>query len=103
MNDSADKRGAKKLRGPHRETLLQRKLEALGIPSARLEERIRGKLKRRNPDRYQFSRWRLGRSEPNRKDMVRILWGKREVSGDPQMRVEEIFDLDTDNPENWED
>jgi hypothetical protein len=93
----------KQPRGPHRETRLQACLDRLGIPSAQVEEKLRARLKNSWPSRQQMGRWRLGRADIRRRDMVRILWAVREVSRDPDVRIEDLFDLDPDNPENWRD
>jgi hypothetical protein len=37
-----------------------------------------------------------------RKNMVRLLWAVREAAGDATIRMEDIIDLDPDNPANWE-
>lgn len=103
MTKTEHKLGARRLRGPHRETPLQKTMDALGIPSARLEAKVRARLQRPNPDRRQYSRWRLGRSEPGRKDMLRILWALRELSGQANLRIDDLFDFDPENPENWHD
>lgn len=90
-------------RGPHRETPLQRYLETHEIPAARIESKLRERLQGRCPSRQQFGRWRLGRTETRRKDMVRILWAVREASGNPEVRIEELFDLDPENADVWLD
>jgi len=90
-------------RGPHSETPLQQYLDTNGIPSARVEAKLRERLHGRSPSRQQFSRWRLGRADVRRKDMVRILWAVREASGNPQVRIEELFNLDPQNGANWQD
>lgn len=87
---------AAKLRGPHEETPLQKWLDARGLPAARVEAKLRGRLQGRAPNRRQFIRWRLGRVDIRRKDMVRILWAVREAAGDPTVRMEELFDLSPD-------
>jgi hypothetical protein len=53
--------------------------------------------------RKQFTRWRLGRVDIRRKDMVRILWAVREASGNPDVRMEELFDLSPETDTNWLD
>jgi hypothetical protein len=35
--------------------------------------------------------------------MVRILWAIREIANDPNVRMEDLFDLDPDNPSHWLD
>jgi hypothetical protein len=89
-------------RGPHAETLLQRYLDTNGIASARVEAKLREKLEGRAPSRQQFSRWRLGRVDIRRKEMVRILWAVREASDNDSVRIDELFDLDPANNENWQ-
>lgn len=93
--------GIARLRGPHRETLLQKFLDERGITSARVERKLRERLGEASPDRRQMSRWRLGRNEPRRKEMARILWAVREVSNDPEIQIHHLFDFDPDNPDNW--
>jgi hypothetical protein len=90
-------------RGPHSETLLQRYLDRNGIASARVEAKLRERLHGRTPSRQQFGRWRLGRADIRRKDMVRILWAIREASQNQSVRIEELFDLDPENEANWRD
>lgn len=90
-------------RGPHVATPLQQWIDRTGIPSARLEAKLRDKLRGRAPSRTQFGRWRLGRAEPRRKDIVHILWAARETSGNPHLKVEELFDFDPTNDKNWQD
>ncbi len=89
-------------RGPHVETPLQRFLDERGIPSARVEAKLRERLKRRAPGRRKMARIRLGRTDPRRKQMVQILWAVREVANDPQIGIHQIFDLNPDNPRNWD-
>ena len=84
-------------------TLLQQLLEARGIKSVRLEEKLRERMGERAPDQKQVSRWRLAQTEPGRKWMVRLLWAVREVADDPSITMEDIIDLNPDNPANWED
>jgi hypothetical protein len=74
-----------------------------GIPSARVEAKLRERLLGRAPSRQQFFRWRSGRVDVQRKDMVRILWAVREVSGNSEIRVEQLFDLDPASDDNWRD
>lgn len=50
-----------------------------------------------------MARWRLDRRDVRRKDMVRILWAVRLVMNDSTVRIEELFDLDPDNEDNWRD
>ena len=90
-------------RGPHKDTMLQQFLDAHGIPSARVEGTLRERLQGRSPSRQQFLRWRLGRADIRRKDMVRILWAVRQASGNPTVHIEELFSLDPESPENWLD
>jgi hypothetical protein len=93
---------SKERRGPHRETLLQRYLDDRGIPAARLEAKLRERLRERSPSRQQLLRWRLGRVDIRRQEMVRILWAVRELSLDWTIRADEVFDLDPENEENWQ-
>jgi hypothetical protein len=91
------------LRGPHRETPLQRYLDRNGIPSAAVEALLRERLGERAPHRKTMTRWRLDRRDIRRKDMVRILWAVRLAARDPTVRMEELFDLDPENPDHWND
>ncbi|HWW61539.1 MAG TPA: hypothetical protein VN181_09240 [Thermoanaerobaculia bacterium] len=75
-------------------TLLQRYLVSRGIPSAHVEREAHVSAK-------QMARWRFGRSDIRRKKMVRILGAVRKLAKDTDIRMEELFDLDPDNPENW--
>ena len=84
-------------------TPLQQLLLTRGIPFARLEQKLRERMGERAPDAHVIRRWRLGRSNPRRKHMVRLLWAVREITNDPTIRMEDIVDLDPDNPANWED
>lgn len=78
-----------------RPTLLQQYLLRAGIP-ARVEAAAK-------VSRQQMRRWRAGRSDIRRKYMVRVLGAVRTVSGNPDVRMEELFDLDPANPENWKE
>jgi hypothetical protein len=84
-------------------TLLQQWLNVRGVPSARVERKLQEKLHGRAPSRRQFARWRQGRVDIRRKDMVRILWVIREVTADPSIRIEELFGLDPGDAEIWKD
>lgn len=84
-------------------TLLQGFLKGRGVPSARVEKKLKEKLHGRAPSRRQFARWRQGRPDIRRKDMVRILWAIREVTKDQSIRIEELFCLDPADPEIWDD
>ena len=90
-------------RGPHRETALQRFIDARGIAAAWLEAKLRERLQGRAPSRKQWGRWRLGRTDVQRKDMARILWAVRAVANDDAVRIEDIFELDPADPEVWLD
>ena len=79
-----------------RETPLQRFLDARRIPSAAVERKA-------GVSRQQMARWRLGRSDIRRKYMVRVLGAVREVANDPNVMMEDLFDLTPDNPDNWTD
>lgn len=76
-------------------TLLQAYLNRNGIPAARVEKE--GPFARET-----FRRWRLGEVEMRRKQMVRVLGTLRRITSRP-VQMEEIFDLDPDNPDNWRD
>jgi hypothetical protein len=65
-----EQRRAAPPRGPHRRTKLQQWLDDNGIPSARVEAKLAERLHGLAPSRRQFIRWRLGRVEPKRDDMV---------------------------------
>jgi hypothetical protein len=70
------------------------------ITSARLEREI----KRRAgswPNRIQMYRIRRTPHNTRLKDMVRILWALREIENNPDLRIDEIFDFDTENPLIW--
>jgi hypothetical protein len=82
-------------------TPLHQYLKRNGIPSALVESLLRDRLGDRAPHRKTFARWRLDRGDIRRKDMVRVLWAVRVASGNLQVRLDEIFDLDTENPDNW--
>jgi hypothetical protein len=88
-------------RGPHRSTKLQRWLDDNGVPSAHVEAKLAERLHGRAPSRRQFLRWRLGRVEPKRDDMVRILWAAREVAHNPHLEIHALFDFDPDAEEIW--
>lgn len=90
-------------RGESVETPLQQFLAARGIPGARLEAKLRERMGDKAPDPKQVHRWRLGRSEPRRRNMVRLLWAVREAANDPSIRMEDIVDLNPENPANWSD
>jgi hypothetical protein len=90
-----------KQRKRHR-TLLQQLLDARGIPYARIDAELQKRMGNRAPDAKLTMRWRLGDAEPRRKNMVRLLWAVREAAGDATIRMEDIIDLDPDNPANWE-
>lgn len=96
-------RGAELRRGPHRVTPLQQYLDDHDIPAAQVEAVLRARLEGRAPSRRQLLRWRLGRVEPQRKQMVRILWAIRELSRNPSLTIEAIFDFEPGNEENWRD
>lgn len=74
-----------------------------GIASARVEAKLRERMQGRAPSRQQFYRWRSGRVDLQRKDMVRILWAVREASNRPGVRLEELFELDPANDAIWRD
>jgi hypothetical protein len=38
-----------------------------------------------------------------RKEMVRILWAVREAADNHSVRIDELFNLDPANDENWQD
>jgi hypothetical protein len=84
-------------------TLLQEWLKIHGLPSARVEKKLQEKLHGRAPSRRQFARWRQGRVDIRRKDMVRILWAIREVTDDQSISIGELFCLDPADAEIWQD
>ena len=101
---SRNGRGGAYGRGPHRETRLQQFLDRRQIPSARVEAKLVERMTEgRAPSRRQMGRWRLGRTDVRRKDMVRILWAVREAADDAAVQIDELFDLDPENPDNWQD
>ena len=76
-------------------TLLQHYLDRKGISAARLE--------REGPfPRETLRRWRLGEGDIRRKQMVRVLGVLRRVTHE-DVRMDEIFNLDPDDPDNWID
>jgi hypothetical protein len=85
------------------ETRLQQYLVRNGIPSARVEAKLRERLEGRAPSRKQMARWRQRKAEIRRKDMVRLLWAVRAVSHNPDLRIEELFELDPESDEIWRD
>ena len=74
------------------DTPLRRFLRQHGIPAARVEREA-------EISRQHFARLRLGRSEPTRKMMIRVLAALRRIT-QRDVRIEEIFDLDPSRPEN---
>jgi len=85
--------GEKKAAEP--KTLLQSYLDRNGIPAAWVEKE--GPFARET-----FRRWRLGQVEMRRKQMVRVLGVLQRITKKP-IRIDEIFDLDPANPDNWID
>lgn len=83
--------------------MLQEWLNVRGVPSARVEKKLQEKLHGRAPSRRQFARWRHGRVDIRRKDMVRILWAIRELTDDQSISIEELFCLDPEDAEIWKD
>lgn len=80
---------------PGAKTRLQQYLDRKGIPAARVE--------REGPfSRETLRRWRLGEGDIRRKHMVRVLGTLQRITREP-VRMEDIFDLDPDNPANWID
>jgi hypothetical protein len=90
-------------RGPHLKTPLQAFLDRRGIPSARIEARLRDRLQGRAPGRRKMARIRLGRVDPRRKEMIQILWAVREAAEDADVRLQDLFNIDPSDPENWQD
>ena len=90
-------------RGDYRETPLQKYLDRIGISSAMVETALRDRLAGRAPSRKTVARWRLDRGDIRRKDMVRVLWAVRIASGNPNVRLDELFNLDPESDENWRD
>ena len=76
-------------------TKLQAYLDREGIPAAWVE-------KKGGFARETFRRWRSGGVEMKRKQMVRVLGALQRITQKP-IRMEEIFDLDPSNPDNWID
>jgi len=80
---------------PRRASLLQQYLNAHGISSASVEREAK-------TTRQQMYRWRRRPGEDIlRTNMVRVLGAVRKLSRNPSVRMEELFDLDPENPENW--
>ena len=48
-----------------------------------------------------MERWRKDQVDIRRKQMVRILWAVRELANDENIKIEDLFDLDPANAENW--
>lgn len=86
----------------NRFTLLQRLLDERGVTSASVEAKLKERLGDRAPGRRQIVRWRLGQNEPRRKEMVRLLWAIREIARDAEIRIDQIFNFDPNDPGNWE-
>lgn len=84
-------------------SLLQQYLDRNRIPAALVEATLRGRLGGRAPDRKTLARWRHERVDIRRKDMVRVLWAVRAACGNPNVRIDELFDLNPDNDCNWRD
>lgn len=80
---------------PPARTKLQSYLDREGIPAAWVE-------KEGGFARETFRRWRSGEVEMRRKQMVRVLGALQRLTEKP-VRMEEIFDLDPSNPDNWID
>ena len=79
-------------------------LETHGIRPVDLERKLRERLgDDLAPDQRQISRWCRGNTEPRRKWLVRILWAVRALAKTPDIYVDDILDLDPDNPANWQD
>jgi len=82
-------------------TRFQQFLDKRNIPSAQVEAKLRERLKGSAPGRRKMARIRLGRTDPVRRDMVYILWAVREVADDPSVQMEDLFNLDANDPANW--
>ena len=83
-------------------TRFQRTIDARSVTSARIEALLRERMQGRAPTRNTVARWRQTENI-RRKDMVRLLWAVRIASNDPSLSIEQLFDLDPDNEENWTD
>ena len=83
-------------------TRFQRAIDARGVASARVEALLRERMQGRAPTRNTVARWRQTENI-RRKDMVRLLWAVRVASNDPTLTMDQLFDLDPDNEENWND
>jgi hypothetical protein len=88
-------------RGSHVITRFQQFLDKRNIPSARIETKLQERLEGIAPGRRKMARIRLDRTDPTRKDMVYILWAVREVAADPGLQMEDLFNLDANDPANW--
>jgi hypothetical protein len=96
--------GSEGSRERRRRTKLRLLLQANGLRPVDLERALRERMGyERAPDQRQISRWCGGDTEPRRKSLVRILWAVRELTRNPEISVEDIIDLDPENPENWSD
>lgn len=84
-------------------TLLQQYLDRNRIASASVESMLRERLGGRAPARKTMARWRHDRADIRRKAMVQILWAVRAASGNPNVQITELFDLDPANADNWKD
>jgi hypothetical protein len=85
------------------ETSLQRLLDASHIKPATLENLLVRRLGAHAPSTIQLRRWRKGRTDIRRTRMVQILWALRILTNNPRLPVDQVFDLDPDNPSNWTD
>ena len=83
-------------------TRFQRAIDARGVTSARIEALLRERMQGRAPTRNTLARWRQTENI-RREDMVRLLWAVRTASNDPTLTIEQLFDLDPNNAENWND
>jgi hypothetical protein len=87
-----------------RKTKLGLLLQEYGLRPIDLERKLRQRLGEEHaPDQKQVWRWCQGVTEPRRKWLVRILWAVRELANKPDIPVDRIIDLETGNPENWND
>ena len=90
-------------RESRRVSRLQEWLVRNAIPSARLEAKLRERLDGRAPSRQQVLRWRLHGVDMRRKDMVRVLWAARLLSNDRNLQLQDLFNVDPENDEIWQD
>lgn len=83
-------------------TRFQEFIAMRGVASAHVERLLRERIQGRAPSRNTVYRWRQT-ANIRRKDMVRLLWAVRVASNDPNITIEQLFDFDPENEDNWRD